>query len=100
MSEEKIVTGKDMQDQIRKTTEYYRKILAENEAMTSEIAASKRIIWAMVNTKGGVIRIPDRIMASANDSANSIESSYDPKDSCTVIKSITMGRKKSLHIIE
>jgi len=75
--------GKTMED----VKAYYTRIITENEAMKSELMASNRILWAMVQTKGGQIAIPDMIMAQANDDSNSIAASYHPEQKTTVFVS-------------
>lgn len=77
----------EMGKSMKEAKEYFSKLIAENEAMKSELMASHRILWAMVRTKGGKIAIPDIIMAQANDDANSISTNYDPKEKATVFMS-------------
>jgi len=73
---------------LKKTMEdvqtYYKRIVTENKAMKSELMASNRILWAIVQTKGGRITVPDTIMAQANDDSNSIAASYHPKQKATI----------------
>lgn len=62
--------------------------------LESEISAAKRIIWAMAYRNGGIVSIPNRIMAMANDDSNSIDSSYDAQANATIIKATTASQSQ------
>lgn len=51
----------------------------------TELAAARRIIWAMAKAAGGEVRIPAIIMRAMNETCQ-IGSCFDPSDDTTVIK--------------
>ena len=74
----------ELKQMIDQTKSHIQNLLKENEAMRQETAASRRILWAMINCVGGRIAIPDMTMEMAGDTKNVLKSHYDAKNMETV----------------
>lgn len=57
--------------------------------MTIENEAGRRILWAIANSLGGRVEVPDSSMSMAADDKNLLTSSYDKEKRVTVIEAKT-----------
>lgn len=55
------------------------------KALVKENQASRLLIWAMAESNGGSVEVPDEIMRKAADGSNQIASRYDAEKGATII---------------
>lgn len=55
------------------------------KALVKENQASRLLIWAMAESNGGSVEVPDEIMRKAADDSNQIASRYDAEKGATII---------------
>lgn len=69
-------------------------ILEQLSNTDTELAAARRIIWAMAKAAGSEVRIPSIIMRAMDETCQ-IGSYFDPSDDTTVIKAKYASKPKS-----
>jgi hypothetical protein len=76
-----------MTQDVARLKKFFDSTVERNKGLETELAAARRIIWAMVKSNDGEIIVPDVIMAQAEDPGMIISCVDDRKNLQCIFKS-------------
>lgn len=89
MRDKALKNNPELKEMMEKTKQHFVNLASRNEAMETELESSRKVLWAMIHCKGGLIEIPDMSMALASGADAVLKTHYNTQKKVTVFRAET-----------